>query len=186
MDWERLSVVDLVGKGRNSKSYLVFDGSKPKILKVLHPGIDPNLALERFLQISMPRCDWLTEFVAAWITPNQQLACLRDYRAGLPLNIYCRTQPVANRLKIFRRIFEQLETLHSFGVTHGNLASSNVLVDEKKDQVHFLDCQVEQIAAGHTSTPKEDKIEIETLYRDFCLPEVILGTDLTQSKPLDF
>lgn len=163
---------------------MVLDQFKPRIAKILHPGVDPDSALARLSTSQLPNYDWLPKFIGAWVTPNRQLACLREYILGIPLNIYCDQKPLEHRLKIFEKLTNQLEDLHNQGIVHGNLSWANLLV--RNDQVLFLDCNLEEISKGVSKSPEEDWQMVQSHYQRLCLPTVLWGQDSTQPTPLDF
>ena len=57
-----------------------------------------------------------------------------------------------NQLKLFKKIGEQIAKLHDSDIIHGDLTTSNMILDEKDNQIYFVD-----FGLGFISHKIEDK-----------------------------
>jgi|GEM_PF-1378572 len=109
-----------------------------------------------------------------------------EYVDGIPIDQYCEENKLAlkDRLKLFQKVCNAVQTAHQNMVIHADIKPSNILVD-KQGEPKLMDFGIAKTIShavnDNTENPRVNANYIKAVSRDFASPEQFSGRNLTTS-----
>lgn len=160
-------------------------------LKVLRPGLDADVFLERFQKeretLAFLEHEHIVSFVDAGALPDGRPYLVMEYIDGEALTTYAKSVPVSARIALFIRILRTVQYAHQQLIVHRDLKPSNVLVT--KDGVpKLLDFGVASVLdgdpVGGSDRGGQDAIGPGPLTPGYASPEQLRGDPITAASDL--
>ena len=148
-------------------------------IKLIRGPASPLLFRDRFLRerqiLASLNHPGITRLLDAGHTKSGQPYLVMEFVDGTPIDVYCRTLPLHEKLKLFLLVCEAVAYLHRHLVVHRDLKPSNILV-ESGGTPKVLDFGIATFLdeSGDGSVTKE-----RMLTPDFASPEQVKGTAKT-------
>ena len=127
-------IVREIGRGGMSIVFLGEDDTQRAAIKLLRPGLDPEIDARRFgrerdilAALSHPN---IARLLDGGMTDDGRPFLVMEYVEGEPIDAYCESRQlsIAPRLDLFRRVAEATHYAHRNSVIHRDLKPSNILV----------------------------------------------------------
>ncbi len=187
-------LVRAVGSGGMGTVYLAerdeADFSQRVALKLVRPGPGAASLRDRFLGerriLATLEHPGIARFIDGGFTsprlgePEGQPYIVMEYVEGEPITAFAdrRRLPVAERLRLFRRVCGAVHHAHRHLVVHRDLKPSNILVTA--DGVpKLVDFGVAKLMAGHADVAPLTRTGIRVLTPEYAAPELVCGDGVT-------
>ncbi|MCX7062803.1 MAG: serine/threonine-protein kinase [Gammaproteobacteria bacterium] len=100
---------------------------------------------------------------------------------GQPIDLWCRSRPMAERLTLFIKVCEAVQYAHSNLIIHRDLKPSNVLVDST-NQPKLLDFGIAKLIQADDTIDERTRTQFRMLTPEFASPEQLLGEPVTTAS----
>ena len=155
-------------------------------VKVVHPGVDPDLVRQRFTAerriLARLEHPGISRFVDAGFTDGGDPFIVMEYVDGTPLVDYCdgRRMSLGDRIRLFVRIAQAVAYAHSRLVIHRDIKPSNVLVTQLGEP-KLLDFGVAKILDPAVET-EATRPGGRWMTPEFASPEELAGEPVTTAS----
>ncbi|MEM7048322.1 MAG: tetratricopeptide repeat protein [Acidobacteriota bacterium] len=179
--FDRYRVESFLGSGGMGRVYLCRrrdEGLAQRLaVKVLRDGGRADSLLRECRILSRLAHPNIARFLDAGTTGAGQPYVAMEYVEGLPLTEFCDTRrlPIAERLKLFRRVCQAVEHAHQQLIVHRDLKPSNILVTDEGEP-RLLDFGIAKYLAAEAG----DETTQRFLTPGYASPEVLQGGEATR------
>lgn len=139
---------------------------------------DARMARERDILASLQH-ENIARFYDAGIDQSGRPFLAMEYVEGKPIDVYCRNQPMSERLRLILGVAKAVAYAHSKLVVHRDLKPSNILVT-REGAIRLLDFGVAALLGpeGGTQGTRLTQLTGRALTLDYASPEQIRGESI--------